>query len=59
MGNVHLEEVLAKQPYSPGEVAATAVVEGVIDVAVERIVVAVVVESDAVEIDGVAADDNL
>jgi hypothetical protein len=59
MENVHLEEVLAKQPYSPGEVAVTAVVEDVIDAAVERIVVAVVVESDAVEIDVVAADDNL
>ena len=55
-----MEEVLAKQPYSPGEVAVTAVVEGVIDAAAAaRIVAAVVVESDAVEIDVVAADDNL
>ena len=50
----------AKQPCSPGEVAVVAVVEGVIDAAAERIVaVVVVVESDVVEIDAVAADDNL
>ena len=59
MENVHSEEVLAKQPCSPGEVVVAAVVEGVIDAAAERIVAVVVVESDVVEIDAVAVDDNL